>query len=143
MSDIGEDVALGRVIELVGPSVEQLSISGRMTLCNWTRKVQAVTGILNPDEKTLTYVSSRTTEPLDPLFSDAEAAHEAERDYDVSTLEPVVAAPPDPLNVVSLPSLAGLRIDQAFVGSCAGAVWRTSASQPRHCGGGSSTNASG
>lgn len=120
MSDIGEDVASGRVIELVGPFIEQLPVSGRMTLCNWTRKVQAVTGIVNPDKKTLAYVGSRTTEPLDPLSSDADAVYEAERDYDVSTFEPVVAAPPDPLNTVSLSSLVGLRIDQAFIGSCAG-----------------------
>lgn len=120
MSDIGEDVACGRVIELVGPFVEQLSIAGRMTLCNWTRKVQAVAGIVNPDDKTLAYVRSRSDEPFEPLCSDADASYVAERHYDVSTFEAVVAAPPDPLNTVTLSSLNGLHIDQAFIGSCAG-----------------------
>ena len=114
MSDIGEDVASGRAIELVGPFVEQLSISGRMTLCNWTRKVQALTGIVNPDVKTLDYVRPRTTEKLEPLSRDPDAVYETRRHYDVSTFEPVVAAPPDPLNTVPLSSLVGLRIDQGL-----------------------------
>ena len=120
MSDIGTDIGSGRVIELTGPFVDQASIPALMTLCNWTRKVEAVAGIVNPAPSTIEYVQSRTDEPFDPLYSDADAAYAQKRQYDVSVMQPLVAAPGDPLNTRRLAEVEGTRINQAFLGSCAG-----------------------
>jgi 3-isopropylmalate/(R)-2-methylmalate dehydratase large subunit len=120
MSDIGTELGSGRVIELVGPFVDEASIPALMTLCNWTRKVQAVAGIVNPTESTVAHVRERTDVPFVPLRSDADAEYLQERRFDVSAMEPLVAAPPDPLNTRTLADVAGTRIHQAFLGSCAG-----------------------
>jgi homoaconitase/3-isopropylmalate dehydratase large subunit len=120
MSDIGTELGSGRVIELVGPFVDQATLPSLMTLCNWTRKVQAVAGIVNPTESTAAYVRERTDVPFEPLCSDPDAEYVAERHFDVSAMEPLVAAPPDPLNTRTLADVAGIRIHQAFLGSCAG-----------------------
>jgi homoaconitate hydratase family protein len=120
MTDIGTELGSGRAIELVGPFVDEADISSLMTLCNWTRKVQAVAGIVNPTAATVAYVRARTDAPFEPLTSDADAEYFEERSYDVSIMEPLVAAPPDPLNTRTLAEVAGTQIHQAFVGSCAG-----------------------
>jgi 3-isopropylmalate/(R)-2-methylmalate dehydratase large subunit len=120
MSDIGTELGSGRVVELVGPFVDEASVPALMTLCNWTRKVQAVAGIVNPTARTVAYVRERTDVPFEPLCSDPDAGYVAERRFDVSTMEPLVAAPPDPLNTRTLAQVAGTRIQQAFLGSCAG-----------------------
>jgi homoaconitase/3-isopropylmalate dehydratase large subunit len=120
MSDLGTELGSGRVIELVGPFVDEASLPSLMTLCNWTRKVQAVAGIVNPTESTVAYVRERTDVPFEPLRSDPDAEYVAERHFDVSAMEPLVAAPPDPLNTRTLADVVGTRIQQAFLGSCAG-----------------------
>jgi 3-isopropylmalate/(R)-2-methylmalate dehydratase large subunit len=120
MSDIGTELGSGRVIELVGPFVDEASIPALMTLCNWTRKVQAVAGIVNPTASTVAFVRERTDVPFEPLRSDPGAKYLEERRFDVSEIEPLVAAPPDPLNTRTLGQVAGTQIHQAFLGSCAG-----------------------
>jgi 3-isopropylmalate/(R)-2-methylmalate dehydratase large subunit len=120
VTDIGDELANGQALEFVGPAVERMRMSERMTLCNWSRKIQAVAGLINPDATTIDYVSSRTDVPFEPLVSDPDAAYLAERSYDVGALEPMVAAPPDPTNTKQLSEVSGTRIHQAFVGSCAG-----------------------
>jgi 3-isopropylmalate/(R)-2-methylmalate dehydratase large subunit len=97
-----------------------MSISERMTLCNWSRKIQAVAGLVNPDRKTVEYVSARTEEPFEALCSDPDAEYAARFEVDVSELEPLVAAPPDPTNTRTLAAVSGTPIQQAFIGSCAG-----------------------
>jgi 3-isopropylmalate/(R)-2-methylmalate dehydratase large subunit len=120
MSDVGTELGGGRVIELVGSFVDSASVPALMTLCNWTRKTGAVTGIVNPSPATLAYVQDRTAAALAPLYSDPGATYVEELGYDVSALGPVVAAPPDPLNILDVAELEGTRIDHVFIGSCAG-----------------------
>lgn len=120
MSDIGQDVGSGRAIEFTGPFVETASIPQLMTLCNWSRKVQAVVGIVNPSADTIAYVRARTEEPFSPLVSDPDASYAEHRSYDVSAMEPLIAAPGDPLNTRAITDVLDTRIDRAFLGSCAG-----------------------
>jgi homoaconitase/3-isopropylmalate dehydratase large subunit len=120
MSDIGSELGTGRVIEFVGPFIESASLPQLMALCNWTRKVEAVSGIVNPSEETIAYVHERTEEPFEALFSDPDAEYVARFAYDVSSMIPLVAAPGDPLNTRALEDVLGTTIHQAFLGSCAG-----------------------
>jgi homoaconitase/3-isopropylmalate dehydratase large subunit len=120
VDQVGDRLGNGRVVEFVGPAVERMSISERMTLCNWSRKIQAVAGLVNPDRKTVEYVAARTEEPFEALVSDPDADYAARFSIDVSALEPLVAAPPDPTNTQSLAAVSGTPIQQAFIGSCAG-----------------------
>ncbi len=120
MADLGEDLGLGRAIEFEGPFVERMPLGDRMTLCNWSRKVQAVAGVIAPTPEIVRYVAARTSEPFEPAFSDEEADWVETRSYDVGSMEPVVAAPPDPLDTRPLDAVAGTPIQQAFLGSCAG-----------------------
>jgi 3-isopropylmalate/(R)-2-methylmalate dehydratase large subunit len=118
IGQIGADGAIYKAIEFSGPTIEGLSISERMTLCNMAVEAGAKTGIINPDEKTLSYVRNRTSEPFKPLTSESNAKYEKTIDVDVSGLEPQVACPHSVDNVKPISEVEGTKINQAFIGSC-------------------------
>ncbi len=118
IGQIGADGALYKAIEFNGPTIESLSISERMTLCNMAVEAGAKTGIINPDEKTILYVRNRTREPFKPLTSDFDAEYEKAIEIDVSGLEPQIACPHSVDNVKPAAEVEGTPINQAFIGSC-------------------------
>lgn len=120
MTDIGVEAGSGTAIEFRGSFVETASVSALMTLCNWSRKVEAVTGLVEPSLSTLEYVRSRTDAAFEVVRGDPSAPCKDERFYDVSQMRPVAAAPGDPLAIRPLDQLRGVQINQAFLGSCAG-----------------------
>jgi len=118
IGQIGADGAIYKAIEFTGPTIENMSIGGRMTLCNMTVEMGAKTGIINPDEATLAYVKSRTDKPFKMLKSDPDAVYEKTLEIDVSGLEPKVACPHSVDNVKPASEIGDVNIDQAFIGSC-------------------------
>jgi 3-isopropylmalate/(R)-2-methylmalate dehydratase large subunit len=119
IGDIGDGGALYSVIEFTGPAVSQISIDDRMSLCGRLVYTGAKTAIVSPDEKAAEYARGRAKAPFDPVVSDRDATCLRVLRYDLSELEPVVAAPPSPVNSQPLAGLKGTRIDQAYIGSCA------------------------
>ena len=118
--DVGSSGARDMAMEFVGSAVDAMSIDGRMVVCNWSRKCEAVTGLMNPDDKTISFAQRAAGTNFEPLYSDPDAYYAKERYYNVDEVEPLVAAPPDPTNTRPISEVAGRQIDQAFVGSCAG-----------------------
>lgn len=119
LGEIGPDGAVYQAMEFVGPTIDAMSIDGRLTICDLVLFMGAVTGIVNPDKKTIDYVKARTTVPFEPLRSDPDAGYADSLDFDVSKLEPQVAVPPKRHTVKPISEVKGVEIDQAFVGSCA------------------------
>jgi homoaconitase/3-isopropylmalate dehydratase large subunit len=120
MTLVGTDLGSGAAIEFRGTYVDAASISERMTLCNWSRKVQAVVGIMNPDDRVEAYLRARNAPEFVSERSDPDARYAERFRIDVSRLEPLVAAPGDPLATTPVSAVAGTPIHQAFLGSCAG-----------------------
>jgi len=75
-------------------------------------------GIIVPDEITRQYVNGRAKRPYRFFESDPEAHYVEVRKYDVSTIEPQVAFPPDPGNTKGINEIGEVQIDQAVIGSC-------------------------
>jgi len=123
---IGPDRADNCVIEFAGDYVDGLDIDGRQVLCNIMVEIDAVSAFINPDEKSIEYVRARNEhqadQPFTPVTSDKDAVYTETLELDVSSLEPIVAAPPDPANVVPVSSVAGKSIQQVFIGTCAGGM---------------------
>ena len=120
IGDIGVDGATYCAMEFTGSAIDALSIEERCTICNMAVEAGAKNGIIAPDLKTLAYVKSRTQKPFEPLYSDPDAKVAAERRYDVSTLEPVVAKPHLPDNKALARACREVKIDQVYIGSCTG-----------------------
>src|SRR5688500_995040 len=98
---IGTDGATGHVIEYTGSAVTELSMAGRMTLCNMSIEAGARAGMIAPDEITFAYIQGRRFAPPDDawertvsywktLKSDDGAAFDRTVEIDASTLEPFV-----------------------------------------------------
>jgi 3-isopropylmalate/(R)-2-methylmalate dehydratase large subunit len=114
------DGAIYKSAEFTGPTIKNMSISGRMTLCNMAVEMGAKNGIIEPDETTRKFLQGRVTSMpnFDTLKSDADAVYERTVDFDVSNMEPQVACPSSVDNVKPVSEVGNVPIDQAFIGSC-------------------------
>jgi 3-isopropylmalate/(R)-2-methylmalate dehydratase large subunit len=122
IGDIGCDGATYRAMEFDGDGVYALNIEERMTLCNMVIEAGGKNGVIAPDQVTLDYVNARNAgrKPYTVVKSDPEAKFEAERVYDVTKLEPVVAKPHSPDNRAYVSQIRGEKLDRAYIGSCTG-----------------------
>lgn len=117
IGDLGADGATYKAIEYTGSTVEDLSISGRMTLCNLGVEMGAKAAIVPADDKTFDYLRDCAKGPYQPVTSDPDSWQQ-QREYDVSDLEPLVAVPFRVDNVKPVSDLQGVEIDQVFIGTC-------------------------
>jgi 3-isopropylmalate/(R)-2-methylmalate dehydratase large subunit len=115
---IGADGAIYKGLEFAGSTIQDMSIDGRMVLTNMAVEMGAKAGIIEPDQKTLDYVKFRTDKAVNPISSDPETTYESIVDFDVSKLEPQVAVPHSVDNVKSVSEVDGIKVNQAFIGSC-------------------------
>jgi len=118
VGEIGADGAIYKALEIGGPTIGELTVSGRMTICNMAVEMGAKTGIIEPDEKTLSFLQGRTRKAPVMVKSDADAEYEEEYEFEVDSLEPQIAVPYSVDNVKSVGDVGDVEIDQAFLGSC-------------------------
>jgi 3-isopropylmalate/(R)-2-methylmalate dehydratase large subunit len=115
---IGADGAIYKGLEFGGSTIREMSVDGRMVLCNMAVEMGAKAGIIEPDKKTLEYIKARTNKPFKPVKSDPDATYERVVEVDVSDLEPQVAVPHSVDNVKPISEVKDTEINQAFIGSC-------------------------
>ncbi len=115
---IGADGAIYKGLEFGGPTIKNMSIDGRMALCNMAVEMGAKAGIIEPDQKTLDYVKTRTDKPINPVKSDPDAKYERTLELDISKLEPQIAVPHAVDNVKPVSEEEETEINQGFIGSC-------------------------
>jgi 3-isopropylmalate/(R)-2-methylmalate dehydratase large subunit len=120
VGELGIDGATYRAIEYHGTTVDELSITGRITMANMAIEAGAKNGIFHADAKTIAYVEERTDRPFVLERADADALYERVISIDISALEPQVACPhtPDNVHPISDVTRDDLKVDQVFIGSC-------------------------
>lgn len=117
---IGPTKMIYKALEYTGGCIKELSMDDRMVLCNMASEIGAKGGIIAPDNKTRSAVKVRSEFGNWKLCSDAGADYEEEINFDVSTLEPMVAQPHYVDNVKPVREVDHVLIDQAFIGTCTG-----------------------
>lgn len=120
LGQIGCDGATSKVMEFRGSIIDSLLMEERMTLANMAIECGAMCGLIAPDEITRQYVRSRSQRSFEELTSDPDAHYEKIYQFDLSNLEPQVARPPKPDQVVGISELGDVPITRAFIGSCTG-----------------------
>jgi len=93
-----------------------------MTIANLAMEMGSKCVFVPPDAKTEEYLRGRLASPTSdyrPVYADPDAEYEREITVDLSALEPMVACPHQVENTKPVSEVAGTRIDQAFLGSCA------------------------
>lgn len=118
IGQLGADGADYKSVEFYGEAIAAMSIASRMVLANLAMEMGAKAAIVPPDEKTIEYVRARTDRPFTPVYADPDAEYEKSFEFDVSRLEPQVAKPHQVDNVAPVSEVAGLKVDQALLGSC-------------------------
>jgi 3-isopropylmalate/(R)-2-methylmalate dehydratase large subunit len=117
---LGIDGATYRAIEYHGTTVNELSITGRITMANMAIEAGAKNGIFHADAKTIAYVRERTDRSFTIESADPDAQYERVIEIDVDELEPQVACPHTPDNVHPISEVTNetVPVDQVFIGSC-------------------------
>lgn len=119
ISQIGAGGGTDNVLEFVGPGVQALSIDERLGVSNLAVESGSETGIFPADEVTAAYLDGRTEKKWDAVYSDPDASYSRQIEVDFDQLEPLIAKPHNPENVVPVSEVVGTPIHQVVVGNCA------------------------
>src|ERR1700754_1946890 len=125
IGNVGADGATYCSVEFHGTYVEQMSVSERMTLCNLAMEMGAKNAFVPPDETALSYLDEAGADrgSYEVLLPDPDAQYrQVERGAGRRPL-PQVAVPHTVDNVVGVDEVAGTKVDQVFIGSCANAKY--------------------
>lgn len=115
---IGANGANYKAMEFAGDGMKNLTMSDRIAICNLCVEAGAKTALMEADDVALTYLHEHGREPKACFTSDADAEFAAVYDIDLSTIAPIVAKPHFVDNVCPAKEAAGVKIDEAFLGSC-------------------------
>lgn len=108
----------GRIIEFFGDGVATLSATDRGTICNMVMETGATTGIFPSDEQTRAWLAAQGREDeYVELAADPGAVYDEVETIELGELEPLIALPPSPGNVVPVTEVAGTPTRQVCVGS--------------------------
>ena len=110
---------VGAIIEWGGEGIKNLTVPERATITNMGTELGATTSIFPSDEQTRAFLKAQGREAdFVALESDPDAEYDRIIQIDLNTLNPMIACPHSPDNVVDVASLKGTKVDQVCIGSC-------------------------
>ena len=119
IGQIGADGATYKALEFGGDGLENITMSGRLTMANMAVETGAKVGLFPADKITRDYLSAQGRgKDYKPLAADADASYEKTINIDLASLEPTVAKPHSVDNVSPARELKGTKIQQVFIGTC-------------------------
>ena len=119
IGDLGADGATYKALQFSGEGAKTITNAGRFTMCNMAIEAGAKVGIFEPDEVTLKFLKEVGKEGEGEFFkSDLDAEYCDFMPVNLKEIEPKVACPWSVDNVKSVGEVEGIKIDQAFAGSC-------------------------
>src|SRR5215207_4798519 len=109
---------VGRVFEFTGEGVPTLSVTDRGTICNMITELGATAAVFPSDAQTSEWLAAqRREEDYVPLAADPDASYDENEVIELPQLEPLIAEPSSPGNVVPVREVAGTQTVQVCVGS--------------------------
>lgn len=119
---IGHAGATYKAVEYVGPAIDGLNMDERFCITNMAVEMGAKAGLMNTDATTDAYLAGRGVKSgAAQLKSDADAVFCESLSFDADTLVPMLSCPHEVDNVQPVCEIKkGVRIDQAYLGSCTG-----------------------
>jgi aconitate hydratase len=110
---------VGKIFEYFGEGVKELSVPERATITNMGAELGATTSIFPSDEITRAYLKAQgREEDWVEILPDPDAEYDEIIEIDLSQLEPLIACPHSPDNVVPVREVEGIKVDQVVIGSC-------------------------
>lgn len=116
---------VGKVMEYGGPGVESLTVDERFTITNMGAELGATTSVFPSDEKTREFLrAQKREEDWIPIAADPDAEYDEVVEINLDELEPLIAQPHSPDNVVKVKDIEGVKVDQVAIGSCTNSSYR-------------------
>jgi aconitate hydratase len=116
---------VGKIVEYYGPGVASLSATDRETIGNMGTELGATSSIFPSDERTREYLEAQGRGRVwRELAADEGASYDEDLTLDLGAIEPLIAKPSSPGNVVPVREVAGTRVDQVIVGSSVNSSFR-------------------
>ncbi len=110
---------IGKILEYGGPGIKDLSVPERATITNMGAELGATTSIFPSDDRTRYFLKAQKREQSwIELYADKDAKYIDVLEIDLNSIEPLIAKPRSPDNVVPLRELSGTKVDQVCIGSC-------------------------
>ena len=119
------DGAVHRIIEYYGPGLESLSVMDRHVVANMGTELGATTTVFPSDQEVKRFLRSQgREEDWSEIVADKNAQYDIDEEIDLSQLEPLIAKPCSPGNVVPVREIQGMPIYQTYIGSSANPGYR-------------------
>ncbi|MEJ5361184.1 MAG: aconitate hydratase [Spirochaetota bacterium] len=116
---------VGYVIEYTGSGIKSLSVPERATITNMGAELGVTTSLFPSDEVTYEFLKAQGREKdFVELLPDTDAAYDKIIELDLLSIEPMIACPHSPDNVVSVDSIKGMKVDQVAIGSCTNSSYK-------------------
>jgi aconitate hydratase len=116
---------VGWIAEYFGDGVKYLSVPERATITNMGAELGVTTSVFPSDETTRFFLKAQKREKdWIPLEADPDAVYDKVIDINLNELEPMIAQPHSPDNVVRVRDVEGTPVDQVMVGSCTNSSYK-------------------
>ncbi len=121
---VGIKGGLGKVFEYVGPGAAGLEVSERATITNMGAEMGATTSIFPADEQVRRFMKAQGREDqYVEMLPDEDAEYDGEMEINLDELNPLIACPHQPDNVMPLKDAEKRKVQQVFIGSCTNASY--------------------
>jgi 3-isopropylmalate/(R)-2-methylmalate dehydratase large subunit len=114
------DGAVYKGVDFTGSYMENLDLAGRMVICNMALEMGVKTAYVQPNKAVLDYVKKRAVRPFEVQYTDSDFVYAENHVFDISNLDPQIAAPSSVDNVFRITELDSVKIDQGVIGTCTG-----------------------
>ncbi|MBN2700950.1 MAG: aconitate hydratase [Methylothermaceae bacterium] len=116
----GVDGGLGKIVEYYGPGLDHLTAMDRHVIANMGAELGATTTVFPADDAARTFLTTQGRgDAFREILADPDARYDEHDEIDLSRLEPLIALPSSPGNVVPVSEVAGREIYQSYIGSSA------------------------
>ena len=115
---VGSHGFLGYAVELYGPYADSLPLAGRITVASMATEMGATITLFTPSRSVVEYYAHVYQGKFTPQYADPDADYERTIDIDIEGLEPLLARPGSPEDVIPVRDARGTKIDSVFIGSC-------------------------
>ena len=116
---------VGWIFEYTGPGVKTLDVPSRATIANMGAELGVTTSVFPSDAVTKQFLAAQgRAKDFAEITADRGAKYDDTFEIDLAKVEPMMAAPHSPGNVVTVKSKAGTKVNQIMIGSCTNSSYR-------------------
>ena len=116
---------VGWIFEYTGPGVKTLDVPSRATITNMGAELGVTTSVFPSDETTQKFlIAQGRGGDYEKIVADKGCAYDDTYTIDLSKVEPLIAAPHSPGNIITVKSMKGTKVNQILIGSCTNSSYR-------------------